>query len=106
MHQHPETGGVEAVVHSQMQMQMQVQMNNCRQVGGGHFGSDAAANGQYENRQRRHFLGREAQQPAPHHSIGGLRIGGIQHFVEDLEPADGNGDGNRKILTLFPTGDD
>ncbi|KAI4319643.1 hypothetical protein MLD38_033220 [Melastoma candidum] len=56
MHQHPQIGGVEAVVHPHMQMQM----NNYRQGGGGHFGGAAPANGQYENLHH-HFPGREAQ---------------------------------------------
>ncbi|KAI4378435.1 hypothetical protein MLD38_015915 [Melastoma candidum] len=102
-HPHPQIGGSATAVHPQMQM------HNYRQVAGGPFGSGIAANGQYDHHHH-HFLGRQLQR-SPRHRVGGggnggTGVGGIQPFVEDLESADGSSGGNRKILTLFPTGDD
>ncbi|GMI78819.1 hypothetical protein like AT3G10760 [Hibiscus trionum] len=64
----------------------------------GHFG--ASANGQFEHP----FLGRQTQQPM--HRMGGAPLHNQvpNTHVEDLESA--NGIGGRKVLTLFPSGDD
>ncbi|XVF40869.1 hypothetical protein PTKIN_Ptkin01aG0151200 [Pterospermum kingtungense] len=79
------------VGHQHMQTQYHRQM--------GHFGS--SPNGQFEHP----FLGRQTQQPM--HRMGGAPTVHNQlpsGYVEDLESANGNG--GRKVLTLFPTGDD
>ncbi|KAB2098024.1 hypothetical protein ES319_A01G209700v1 [Gossypium barbadense] len=64
----------------------------------GHYGS--SPNSQFEHP----FLGRQTQQPM--HRIGGtpMHNQAPSSYVEDLESANGNG--GRKVLTLFPTGDD
>ena len=64
----------------------------------GHFGS--SPNGQFEHP----FLGR--QTPQPMHRMGGAPVHNQvpSSYVEDLESANGNG--GRKVLTLFPPGDD
>ncbi|XP_077242691.1 transcription factor MYBC1-like [Tasmannia lanceolata] len=61
------------------------------QRGMGHFGSPAG--GQFEHG----FMARQA--PAVHRGP----VGVVPTYVEDLE---GDGGGGRKVLTLFPTGDD
>ncbi|KAI4363964.1 hypothetical protein MLD38_020114 [Melastoma candidum] len=99
---HPRIGGSAAAVHPQMQM------HNYRHVAGGPFSSGVAADGQYDH--PHHFLGRQLQ-PSPRHRVGGggnggIGVGGIPPFVENLGSADGSSGGNMKILTLFPTGDD
>ncbi|KAE8683549.1 putative calmodulin-binding protein [Hibiscus syriacus] len=50
------------------------------------------------------FLGRQTQQPM--HRMGGTPVHNQapSSYVEDLESANGNG--GRKVLTLFPTRDD
>ncbi|KAH7557105.1 hypothetical protein ACOSP7_026520 [Xanthoceras sorbifolium] len=60
----------------------------------GHFGSPP--NGQFEHP----FLARQAQQPV--HRMGAPVHNSVPGYVEDLESANGG----RKVLTLFPTGDD
>ncbi|KAE8694732.1 CIP111-like protein [Hibiscus syriacus] len=64
----------------------------------GHYGP--SRNSQFEHP----FLGRQTQQPM--HRIGGTPVHNQapSSYVEDLESANGNG--GRKVLTLFPTGDD
>lgn len=89
-HHHHQHQMVAAAVAAHPQLQPQYH----RQVG--HFGSPP--NGQFEHP----FLSnRQSQQVhrmgAPVHNSGG-------GYVEDLESA--NGAGGRKVLTLFPTGDD
>ncbi|XVF56333.1 hypothetical protein PTKIN_Ptkin06aG0110800 [Pterospermum kingtungense] len=79
-----------AVGHPHLQTQYH------RQIG--HFGS--SPNGHFEHP----FLGRQTQQPM--HRMGGPPVHNEvpTSYVEDLESANGNG--GRKVLTLFPTGDD
>ncbi|EEF45068.1 transcription factor MYBC1 [Ricinus communis] len=77
-----------AVAHPQLQSQYHRQM--------GHFGSPP--NGQFDHP----FLARQSQQPV--HRIGAPVHNTVPGYVEDLESANGNG--GRKVLTLFPTGDD
>ncbi|KAL5546727.1 hypothetical protein UlMin_006414 [Ulmus minor] len=74
-------------VHPQLQPQYH------RQVG--HFGSPT--NGQFEHP----FLARQSQ---PVHRMGAPVHNPVPSYVEDLES--GNATGGRKVLTLFPTGDD
>ena len=62
----------------------------------GHFGSPT--NGQFEHP----FLARQTQQPV--HRMGAPVHNAVPGYVEDLESANGNE--GRKVLTLFPTGDD
>ncbi|GMI64806.1 hypothetical protein like AT3G10760 [Hibiscus trionum] len=64
----------------------------------GHFGS--SPNSPFEHP----FLGRQTQQPM--HRMGGTPVHNQapSSYVEDLESANANG--GRKVLTLFPTGDD
>ncbi|KAK9036831.1 hypothetical protein V6N11_021757 [Hibiscus sabdariffa] len=79
-----------AVAHPHLQTQYHRQL--------GHFGS--SANGQFEHP----FLGRQTQQPL--HRMGGAPLHNqvANSHVEDLESANANG--GRKVLTLFPSGDD
>lgn len=63
----------------------------------GHFGSPP--NGQFEHP----FLPRQTPQQV-HHRIGAPVHNQVPNYVEDLESPNGNG--GRKVLTLFPTGDD
>lgn len=71
----------------------QLQPQYHRQVG--HFGPPP--NGQFEHP----FLSRQA---GPIHRMGAPIHNPVQPYVEDLESANANG--GRKVLTLFPTGDD
>ncbi|GKV48057.1 hypothetical protein SLEP1_g54892 [Rubroshorea leprosula] len=64
----------------------------------GHFGSPP--NGQFEHP----FLPRQTQNQQPVHRMGAPVHNQVPSYVEDLESA--NGTGGRKVLTLFPTGDD
>nr|WAU48797.1 MYB transcription factor 6 [Litchi chinensis] len=75
--------------HPHLQSQYQRQM--------GHFGSPP--NGQFEHT----FLARQQQQQV--HRIGAPLHNSVP-YVEDLESANGGGGGGRRVLTLFPTGDD
>ncbi|KAJ0100263.1 hypothetical protein Patl1_21125 [Pistacia atlantica] len=87
---------VAALQHHQQQMAAVAAVANPhyhRQMG--HFGSPP--NGQFEHP----FLARQpAQQPV--HRIGAPVHNSVPGYVEDLESANGG----RKVLTLFPTGDD
>ncbi|KAK4740648.1 hypothetical protein SAY87_024236 [Trapa incisa] len=66
-----------------------------------HFGS--APNGQFENP----FLSRQAAQQQVQRMGPQLHgHGPLQPYVETLETPANNGNGGRKILTLFPTGGD
>ncbi|XWS65282.1 hypothetical protein CRYUN_Cryun05aG0080100 [Craigia yunnanensis] len=89
-HHHHQQQIVAAAGHPHLQTQYHRQM--------GHFGS--SPNGQFEHP----FLGRQTQQPI--HRMGGAPVHNQvpSSYVEDLESANGNG--GRKVLTLFPTGDD
>ncbi|KAK9026510.1 hypothetical protein V6N11_039348 [Hibiscus sabdariffa] len=64
----------------------------------GHFGS--SPNSPFKHP----FLGRQTQQPM--HGMGGTPVHNQcpSSYVEDLESANANS--GRKVLTLFPTGDD
>uniref|UniRef100_A0A803QPS2 HTH myb-type domain-containing protein n=1 Tax=Cannabis sativa TaxID=3483 RepID=A0A803QPS2_CANSA len=65
----------------------------------GHFGSPPTnGGGQFEHP----FLARQSQQPV--HRMGQPVHNPVPGYVEDLESA--NATGGRKVLTLFPTGDD
>lgn len=70
----------------------------------GHFGSPP--NGHFENpflsRQQQHQHQHQQQQQL--HRIGAQVHNPIGGYVEDMESA--NASGGRKVLTLFPTGDD
>ncbi|XP_010271925.1 PREDICTED: transcription factor PCL1-like [Nelumbo nucifera] len=81
-----------AAVAAAHQQQQQQQFHH-RQIG--HFGSPPG--GQFEHG----FLTR---QPQPMHRMGAPVPGQPPAYVEDLESATGGG--GRKVLTLFPTGDD
>ncbi|KAJ8770378.1 hypothetical protein K2173_014991 [Erythroxylum novogranatense] len=89
-HQHHQqmAAAAAAVGHPQLQSQYH------RPIG--HFGSPP--NGQFENP----FLARQAHQPV--HRMGAPVHNSVPGYVEDLESVNGNG--GRKVLTLFPTGDD
>ena len=69
------------------------QYHHHRQVG--HFGSPP--NGQFEH----HFLARQSQ---PVHRMGAPVHNPVPNYMEDLESATASG--GRRVLTLFPTGDD
>lgn len=96
-HHHHQQHMAAAVAAAGGHPQIQGQYHH-RQVA--HFGSPpaavAAANGQFEHP----FLGRQGQ--AVH------RMGAPVHngYVEDLESGNGAAGGGRKVLTLFPTGED
>ncbi|GLT76979.1 hypothetical protein SLA2020_486090 [Shorea laevis] len=77
-----------AAAHPHMQPQYHRQM--------GPFGSPP--NGQFEHP----FLPRQTQQPV--NRMGAPGHNQVPSYVEDLESANGNG--ARRVLTLFPTGDD
>ncbi|CAI0374590.1 unnamed protein product [Linum tenue] len=80
-----------AVAHPQLQGQYHRQL--------GHFGSPP--NGQFDHS----FLSRPAAQHQAVHRMGPpVHNAAVPGYVEDLESANGNG--GRKVLTLFPTGDD
>ncbi|CAN1262676.1 Transcription factor MYBC1, partial [Linum perenne] len=79
-----------AVGHPQLQGQYHRQM--------GHFGSPP--NGQFDHHP---FLARQSQQQ-PVHRMGPPAHNSIPGYAEDLESENGNG--GRKVLTLFPTADD
>ncbi|CAN1130637.1 Transcription factor MYBC1 [Linum perenne] len=64
----------------------------------GHFGSPP--NGQFDHHP---FLARQSQQQ-PVHRMGPPAHNSIPGYAEDLESENGNG--GRKVLTLFPTADD
>ncbi|KAI9120893.1 hypothetical protein K1719_007926 [Acacia pycnantha] len=87
-HQQQMAAAVAAAAHPQLQQQYH------RQVG--HFGSPP--NGSFEHP----FLTR---QPQPLHRMGqAMHHNPVPGYVEDMESA--NAAGGRKVLTLFPTGDD
>ncbi|KAF4364601.1 hypothetical protein CsatB_019755 [Cannabis sativa] len=89
--QHMAVAAAAAAVHPQLQTQYH------RQVG--HFGSPPTnGGGQFEHP----FLARQSQQPV--HRMGQPVHNPVPGYVEDLESA--NATGGRKVLTLFPTGDD
>ncbi|KAG8646414.1 transcription factor MYBC1 isoform X2 [Manihot esculenta] len=87
-HQQQMAAAAAAVGHPQLQSQYHRQM--------GHFGQPP--NGQFEHP----FLARQTQQPV--HRMGAPVHNTVPGYMEDLESASGNG--GRKVLTLFPTGDD
>ncbi|XP_021893418.1 transcription factor MYBC1-like [Carica papaya] len=87
-HQQMAAAAAAAVAHPHLQPQYHRQM--------GHFGSPP--NGQFEHS----FLARQTQQPI--HRMGAPVHNPVPGYVEDLESANANG--GRKVLTLFPTGDD
>lgn len=94
-HQQQMAAAAAAAAHSPLQPQPYH-----RQVG--HFGSPT--NGQFEHS----FLARQSQ---PVHRMGSAAVHNpVPGYVEDLESANataaGGGGGGRKVLTLFPTGDD
>ncbi|KAK7286659.1 hypothetical protein RJT34_21814 [Clitoria ternatea] len=64
----------------------------------GHFGSPT--NGHFENP----FMSRPSQQQQLHRMGGPVHNSVSGGYVEDMESA--NASGGRKVLTLFPTGDD
>lgn len=91
-HHHQQQMAVAAAAASHPQLQPQYH----RQVG--HFGSPP--NGHYEHP----FLTRQSQ-AQPLHRIGApLHTPVTANYVEDMESA--NAAGTRKVLTLFPTGND
>ncbi|XP_061372372.1 transcription factor MYBC1-like [Gastrolobium bilobum] len=81
--------------HHQQQQQLAAAQYH-RQVG--HFGSPP--NGHFENP----FLSRQSQQQQLHR-IGAPVHNPVPGYVEDMESANA-ASGGRKVLTLFPTGDD
>ncbi|XP_039047485.1 transcription factor MYBC1-like isoform X2 [Hibiscus syriacus] len=89
-HQQQQQMVAAAVGHPHLQSQYHRQL--------GHFGS--SSNGQFEHA----FISRQNQQPL--HRMGGTPLHNRvpSSHVEDLESANGNG--GRKVLTLFPSGDD
>ncbi|WCJ28726.1 Homeodomain-like superfamily protein [Euphorbia peplus] len=87
-HQQQMAAAAAAVAHPQLQSQYHRQL--------GHFGSPP--NGQFEHP----FLSRQSQQPV--HRMGAPVHSSVPTYVEDLESANGNS--GRKVLTLFPTGDE
>ncbi|KAI4300920.1 hypothetical protein L6164_034246 [Bauhinia variegata] len=88
-HHHQQQMAAAAAVAAHPQLQPQYH----RQVG--HFGSPP--NGHFEHP----FLTRQSQ---PHHRMGASVHNPVPGYVEDMESA--NAAGGRKVLTLFPTGDD
>ncbi|KAF8403697.1 hypothetical protein HHK36_011801 [Tetracentron sinense] len=89
-HHHHQQMAAAAVAAAQQQQQQQY---HHRQVG--HFGSPPG--GHFEHG----FLMRQTQ---PVHRMGGPVPNQPASYVEDLESATGGG--GRKVLTLFPTGED
>ncbi|CAN1337625.1 Transcription factor MYBC1 [Linum perenne] len=89
-HHHQQQMAAAAVGHPQLQGQYHRQM--------GHFGSPP--NSQFDHHP---FLARQSQQQ-PVHRMGPPAHNSIPGYAEDLESANGNG--GRKVLTLFPTADD
>ncbi|GAV57058.1 Myb_DNA-binding domain-containing protein [Cephalotus follicularis] len=88
-HQQQMAAAAAAVAHPQLQTQYHRQL--------GHFGSPT--NGGFEHP----FLSRQTQQQ-PLHRMGAPLHNVVPNYVEDLESVNANG--GRKVLTLFPTGDD
>lgn len=96
-HHHPHMAAAVAAAGGHPQIQGQY---HHRQVG--HFGSPtsaAAANGQFDHP----FLGRQGQAV---HRMGAPVHNGVPGYVEDLESGNAASAGGRKVLTLFPTGED
>ncbi|CAN1217691.1 Transcription factor MYBC1 [Linum perenne] len=89
-HHHQQQMAAAAVGHPQLQGQYHTQM--------GHFGPPP--NGQFDHHP---FLARQSQQQ-PVHRMGPPAHNSIPGYAEDLESENGNG--GRKVLTLFPTADD
>ncbi|XP_027350490.1 transcription factor MYBC1-like [Abrus precatorius] len=87
---------VPALHHHQQQQQQLAAAQYHRQVG--HFGSPP--NGHFENP----FMSRPSQQQQQLHRMGAPVHNPVSGYVEDMESA--NASGGRKVLTLFPTGDD
>ncbi|KAM7271974.1 hypothetical protein ACFE04_031188 [Oxalis oulophora] len=90
-HHHQQQIAAAAVSHPQLQGQFHRQM--------AHFGSPTGSGGGFDHP----FLARQTQQQ-PIHRMGAPVHNAIPNYVEDLESANANG--GRKVLTLFPTGDD
>ncbi|CAN1753436.1 Transcription factor MYBC1, partial [Linum perenne] len=89
-HHHQQQMAAAAVGHPQLQGQYHRQM--------GHLGSPP--NGQFDHHP---FLARQSQQQ-PVHRMGPPAHNSIPGYAEDLESENGNG--GRKVFTLFPTADD
>lgn len=96
-HHHPHMAAAVAAAGGHPQIQGQY---HHRQVG--HFGSPtsvAPANGQFDHP----FLARQGQVV---HRLGPPVHNGVPGYVEDLELGNAASAGGRKVLTLFPTGED
>ncbi|XP_050381689.1 transcription factor MYBC1 [Argentina anserina] len=85
-----------AATHPQMQQSSQYHHHRQPQVG--HFGSPPNPNGQFEHP----FLARQSQ---PVHRIP-IHSPAVPGYIEDMESANATGANGRKVLTLFPTGED
>ncbi|KAJ4838575.1 Transcription factor mybc1 [Turnera subulata] len=96
-HHHHQHQMAAAVAHPQLQNQYH------RQVG--HFGSPTNGGGGGGGGFEHPFLARQTPpQQQPVHRMGAPLHNPVPGYLEDLESANGNG--GRKVLTLFPTGDD
>ncbi|XP_008810430.1 transcription factor MYBC1-like [Phoenix dactylifera] len=93
-------------------VQQQHQQQYYQQRHMGHFGSPTGSTGGYDHG----FLGRTVPQPGMHRMVGPAAVGLVPpppppapsaaSYVEDLESGSRGGRGGRRVLTLFPTGED
>lgn len=96
-HQQQQQHMAAAATHPQMQQTPQYHHHRQPQVG--HFGSPPNPNGQFEHP----FLARQSQ---PVHRMGApIHSPTVPGYIEDMESANATGATGRKVLTLFPTGD-
>ncbi|KAL6145127.1 hypothetical protein ACLB2K_055815 [Fragaria x ananassa] len=96
-HQQQQQHMTAAATHPQMQQTPQYHHHRQPQVG--HFGSPPNPNGQFEHP----FLARQSQ---PVHRMGApIHSPAVPGYIEDMESANATGATGRKVLTLFPTGD-
>ncbi|XP_024182172.1 transcription factor MYBC1 [Rosa chinensis] len=96
--QHMAAAAAVAATHPQMQQTPQYHHHRQPQVG--HFGSPPNPNGQFEHP----FLARQSQ--AVHRMGAPIHSPAVPGYIEDMESANATGATGRKVLTLFPTGDD
>ncbi|KAL6137997.1 hypothetical protein ACLB2K_063285 [Fragaria x ananassa] len=96
-HQQQQQHMAAAATHPQMQQTPQYHHHRQPQVG--HFGSPPNPNGQFEHP----FLARQSQ---PAHRMGApIHSPAVPGYIEGMESANATGATGRKVLTLFPTGD-
>lgn len=89
-----------AATHPQMQQPPQFHHHRQQQQQVGHFGSPPNPNGQFEHP----FLARPSQ--AVHRMGAPVHSPAVPGYIEDMESANAIAATARRVLTLFPTGDD